>query len=353
MNILDSDILECALTGGAFLGGGGGASMEMGRQAGSAALALGQVTMITVDDLAPDTPVVTTSIVGAPASPECHVNTRDYIRTVQLLQQNTDQPIGGIITNENGGGATINGWIQAAALAVPLIDAPCNGRAHPTGLMGGMGLHREKNYPSLQAFAGGNPDTGRYTEGFLKGGLKPVSELVRMAAVKAGGLVAVARNPIPAGHVKQHGAPGGITHAIETGAVFLQNRSHGPEKAVGRTAEFLGGKILGSGKVKTLHLVSDGGFDSGHLTVDGLHLTFWNEYMTVENDGKRLFTFPDLITTCDGMTGLPVSSAEISEDQQVIVVATRKENLKLGSTMRDHQLLRRIEPVIGKEIVIR
>ena len=37
---------------------------------------------------------------------------------------------GGIITNEMGRKAVPNGWVLAA-VTVCLIDAPCNGRAHP------------------------------------------------------------------------------------------------------------------------------------------------------------------------------------------------------------------------------
>ncbi|MFO8029208.1 MAG: DUF917 family protein [Cyclonatronaceae bacterium] len=345
--ILDHKILDYALLGGAILGGGGGASMEMGKAAGEAALALGRVDLIPVDDLPPQALVVTASLVGSPASNAWHVRTDDYVRAVMLLQEHLEQPLDGIITNENGGGATINGWIQSAALGIPLVDAPCNGRAHPTGTMGGMGLHRQDGFLSLQTYAGGNPNTGRRLEGYIKGSLQSASAMVRRAAVQAGGLVAVARNPVPADHVRRHGALNGITHAIETGRVFRDALSSGPEHAVARVAAFLGGDILTAGTVTDLQLVTEDGFDTGSLRIDDTTVTFWNEYMTAVKAGQRAYTFPDLIMTFDRESGLPVTSAEIREGQSILLLGTGKNNLKLGSTMHDPELLKPVEKAVA------
>ena len=97
--------------------------------------------------------------------------------------------IDAFITNECGG-SIFNGWVPAAILGLSLVDAPCNGRAHPTGLMGSMGLHRIKDYISVQSAVGGNPEIGKHLEAVFKGALESTSSLVRQCAVCAGGLVA-------------------------------------------------------------------------------------------------------------------------------------------------------------------
>ena len=45
---------------------------------------------------------------------------KDIAKTVEILQKNCDFHIGGIITNEQGGEATVNGWLQAAVTGLRL-----------------------------------------------------------------------------------------------------------------------------------------------------------------------------------------------------------------------------------------
>ena len=81
-------------------------------------------------------------------------------------------------------------------LGIPLIDAPCNGRAHPTGVMGSLNLHRDPNYITTMTCVGGRKELGRHVECTVTGSIDHCSKLVRAAAVEAGGLVAVIRNPV-------------------------------------------------------------------------------------------------------------------------------------------------------------
>ena len=98
-------------------------------------------------------------------------------------------------------------------------------------------------------------------------------------------------------------------------------------------------------------LVTRGGFDSGVIVIGDYETAFWNEYMTLELGGKRLATFPDLIMTLDGGTGLPVTTAEIKEGQDVLLFVVPADRLILGEGMRCMDLMAEIEPVIGKKIV--
>lgn len=348
---LNKEILKYALIGGAILGGGGGGSMELGEASGNIALDYGELELVDIDEIEEDTLIVTASAVGAPAAIDKHVKPRDYVRAVEILQENTGFKLGGIITNENGGAATINGWIQAAILNIPLIDAPCNGRAHPTGTMGSMGLNNVENFISYQAFAGGNPDLDNKIEGFFKGDISKVAALIRQSAVQAGGLVAVARNVVEARYVKKNGAIHGITHAIETGRKFYEGLETSPDQAIKEVTDFLKGEIVVEGTVSEFELVTKGGFDVGRVVVSGIEMTFWNEYMTLEVKGNRLFTFPDLIMSFDKASGLPLTTAELKKNQEIAIIATKKDNLKLGSGMFDHKLLKEIEPIVNKEIL--
>ncbi|MCC0784182.1 DUF917 family protein [Clostridioides sp. ES-S-0108-01] len=348
---LTKEILEYALIGGTILGGGGGGARESGRELGECALEYGFPELISVDKLHDDAIILNVSAVGAPAAPLKYADSNDYINTVKIFVDKLGLNVQGIITNENGGCATINGWLQSSVLKIPLIDAPCNGRAHPTGLMGSLGLHRDRTYKSYQAVSGGNPELDNHVEGLVEGSLDKTSGIVRQCAVAAEGLVAVARNPVKASIVKENAAIGGISHAIDLGRVFYLGLAISKDEAINKVVEFLDGEIVSEGVIEVLELETTGGFDVGKLTVNGCEVTFWNEYMTIEKDNSRIATFPDLIMTFDKNTNMPVTSAEIREGQEIILIKTSKENLKLSTTMKQEELLKDVEDILDKEII--
>lgn len=343
--------VEAALLGGCFLGGGGGGSRANGRALGEAALKAGALELVSIDEIDPDSTVVTCSAVGAPAAKTAMSTPKSTVRVLELLKGLGVPAPAGLISNENGGGSTFNGWLPAAMSGLPLIDAPCNGRAHPTGTMGAMGLQRDKNYISYQAAAGGNPQTGHYLEASFRGSIEGVSALVRQCAVQAGGSVSVARNPVKASYAEKNGAPGGISLAIEVGMKMLESKASGVEASVLAAVNHLGGKLLTSGEVNSIQLVTQGGFDSGIVAIDNFELTFWNEFMTLDRGGKRVGTFPDLITTVDCSTGVPVTSAELKKGQHVYVILVPADNLPLGKGVFCKELMEPIEQIINKPVL--
>ncbi|WP_242603581.1 S-methyl thiohydantoin desulfurase domain-containing protein [Acetomicrobium hydrogeniformans] len=350
--LITEDMVDAIALGGCLLGGGGGGSMAEGIKLAMAALKHGKVLLKDINAIDPESVVLTSSAVGAPSSSEAFVTDQDHQRTVELCQAVGVSGINAFITNECGGGSIFNGWVPAAILGLPLLDAPCNGRAHPTGLMGSMGLHRIKDYVSVQSAVGGNPKTGKHLEAVFKGTLDSASSLVRQCAVYAGGLVAVARNPVKASFIKDHGAPGAIKLALKLGEAMMKLKSSGPQAVASTSMDILGGNVITASRVRDKKLVSEGGFDHGKIVLeDGHEITFWNEYMTLECNGKRISTFPDLIMTLDGESGVPATSAEVRKDQMVIVVSASAKNLILGEGMRCKELFEPIEKVIGKEII--
>ncbi|WP_426983925.1 DUF917 domain-containing protein [Brevibacillus borstelensis] len=343
---LDERKMEAAVWGGAVLGGGGGGPIEEGIQLGRLALEVGEPKLITIDELLDDEWVVTVSAVGAPAAAEQYVKPMHYIRALQLLLDKLGRPISGLITNENGASTTVNGWFQSAVTGLPVLDAPCNGRAHPTGSMGSMNLTELEGYVSTQTAAGGLGS--RYIELCASGSLENMAQMVRRASVDAGGMVAVARNPVQVSYVKQNGCPGAIQQAIRIGETML---AHTGEKAIEAVTELLQGRIIEVGTVSNFSLNTTGGFDVGRADIGSLELTFWNEYMTLESNGERLATFPDLIMAFDAESGRPLESAKMANGQKAAVIAVPKEQLLLSSTMRNRKLFEPVEEAIGKQVI--
>ncbi|MDP2948449.1 MAG: DUF917 family protein [Chloroflexota bacterium] len=348
--VLTRNDVEAACLGGAVLGGGGGGWRNDGRRMGELAVTMGTPRLTGLSELADTDVVLTVSAVGAPAATDRYLEPVDYLRAVQLLMEVMDLRPSALITNENGGAATLNGWLQAACLGIPVLDAPCNGRAHPTGIMGSMGLHLVPSYVSVQTAVGGDTRLDKRLEVVARGGLAAASMLVRQAAVQTGGLVAVARNPVQARYVREHGAPGAISQAIGLGQAMLDAPA---AKRTQAAAAFLGGKVVARGVVTSFVLETRGGFDIGRLGLSGdgeaFTLTFWNEYMTLDGH-SRLATFPDLIMTFDP-EGLPVTSAELREGREVQVLTVPASRLILGSGMRDKALFVVAEEAVGKTII--
>ena len=343
--------LEAAALGGALLGGGGGGTMAEGLRLGRAALAAGTPTLVSVADVEPDALVATVSLVGAPAAPDAVVEPADYVRAVELLARLVDRPLAGLIGSENGGAATVNGWLQSAVTGVPIIDAPCDGRAHPTGDLGGIGLDRLPEYLSIQAAAGGSRARGLHIEQQVRAPLSLANHLVRAAAIAAGGLVAVARNPVRADYLPAHAAVGAVSQALALGRAMLDARPRGARASAEAACAALGGTIVAEDAVSALERRTEGGFDVGSARIGSVDLTIWNEYLTLERSGARLATFPDLVTTLDADTGAPVTSAELFVGRRVLVLTASASSLRLGAGLSIPDHYQPLERAVGKEIV--
>jgi len=372
--ITEKDLIA-AIWGGAVLGGGGGADPKAGYELGKAALEEGQVLLASVDELDPQDTVVTASLVGSPKAGGMGPELSHYVEAFRLLEKVADIKAKAINTNECGGLATVNGWYQASRLGVPVVDAPCNGRAHPTGVMGSIGLHRDKSYVSRQAAVGRNARI------YAEGDLEEASRMVR-ALSQSEGLVAVARNPVTAGYLKHNGAPGAISMCIDLGLAMADaiqrrlgfdplvaecvgdvSKFDTEERLAGycaanAAATFLKGVLLSFGTVGHVDIQVKGGFDIGEVSIlstnsqqagqEVVRLTFMNEYLTCDVGTHTVFSFPDLISVVDVHTAWPVASANIREGMEVMVIGTSYENLILGQGMYDSELYKPLEEAIGR-----
>jgi len=352
--ILTKQDATAAALGGAVLGGGGGGSRFLGERLGLQAIDTGTVKLVPIEEIPDNAILLTVSAVGAPAALNACVTDTDYVNTVQRFAASFDCKPAGIITNECGGNATLNGWIQAATLHLPLVDAPCDGRAHPTGVMGAMSLQRQKGFVSRQVAIGGNRAKGSYLETIIRGSLEHASQIIRCTSIEAEGLVAVARNPVTAAYAKEHAAIGAIEQSISLGKVMLAVQNQEAD-IVASAVNFLHGVICMTGRIQHLKLETKNGFDVGTYQVtnerQSVELTFWNENMTLTLNDIRLATFPDLIMTFLTDTGMPVTSSEVRENMKITVIYTDKCHLRLGSGLRDKELYIVAEQAVGKEII--
>ncbi len=351
---LGPDELEAAVLGGAVLGGGGGGAIEQGMRVGRAALARGTPRLLPLDSLADEAIVATISLVGAPAAVHACVEPAHHLRAWRLLEQAAGSEAGkpaAVISCENGGAASVHGWLQSAAFGLPIVDAPADGRAHPTGDMGAMGLERVNGFESVQAAVGGVREAGTYVEHQVRGSLRSANDLVRRAAAAAGGLVAVARNPVPARHLREHAAAGAVSQALALGTRLRHALARGVSDVICVLQEALGAEVVAAGRIDCLEMRTEAAYDVGLARVGEAELTIWNEYLTLERQGDRVATFPDLIFTLAVDTGLPLTSAELALGRQVFVLHAPSTSLILGAGLREPANYGPLEKAVSRSIV--
>jgi uncharacterized protein len=350
MRHLDHDAVEAAVAGGSVLAAGGGGWVEHGYLVGRTAVGYGTPRLATLDEIPADATIATVSAIGAPAASDWEMRPGDYVRALRLLMEALDEPVLGTITAQNGSSTTCNGWVQSAVLGTLVIDAAGDGRAHPTGKMGSLGLAADPDHETVQAAAGGNRFQGRYLEVVTRGPVRHTANVLRAAAVASGGFIAAARNPLPAAYVREHAAVGAITFALRLGEAMLAAEPGGAEATIDAIVSTLGGRILGRGEVRAKRLRTEGGFDVGGLEVGEVELGFVNEYMTAEAAGERLATFPDVITTLSAADGRPVSIADIGEGQEVAILAVDKSRVPLGAGVKEPSVYPEVEEMLGKPL---
>lgn len=350
--VADTEIAKAAVYGGCLLGGGGGGWIKDGMARGSLALSLGKVRIVPIDSLDEDAIIMTASAVGASGSPDRHVLPINFVEAIEEVVKVTGVKPDAIVACEIGATGSVNGWIQSVVLGVPVVDAPWEGRAHPTAAMGSGGLWFLEGYESIRSAVGGDPTKGRHMKMVVRGSFQSCATMVRQAAVQAGGVVAVGRDPLPASFMKKNAACGSLAQAISLGQAYLKGLLNGPDSAIESACSFIGADVIYKGTVTSIDLEQRGGFDVGTIQMDKgvCQITFWNEYMTLEIKGERIATFPDLIMTFDE-TGTPLISAGVEPGQRLTIAHAPKDNLILGTGLTDARCYDDAEQATGKEII--
>lgn len=346
--------LEGFVYGGAVLGGGGGGSIKAGLEAGQSAFAAGTPYMAQLDDLSKNACVATFSRVGPVGQTIGGVDqlNEQFSRALELFVQNSAQKVDGLIPSEVGPLAVTYGWHESALTGLPIVDAPCNGRAHPLGVMGSLGLHRKPTYMAQTTVVGGKRGTRNYVELIITGNIQRSTQLDRNTAAETRASLAVVRNLLPIWYVRRHAAVGGLKYAYRIGNEFVRYRDAGLSVLLGALSRLMGGRTLAEGAVIKTDLAERSGFTLGTIVVrlatgDSLCLPMCNEFMLAFLCGGVLAAFPDLITVFDKRSALPLSSTQIRVGSRVVIFVVPRQNLRLSSPMADSELLGSIEKLLG------
>jgi hypothetical protein len=347
---LNRDDAIDAVWGGSVLASGGGGWVDHCMLMGGLATGIGRPVLCPVDALDDDDIVVTVTAIGAPASPNREIRPLDYVRALELVAAELDSPVVAVMTAQNGSSTTLNGWIQSAVLGVVVLDAAGDVRAHPTGKLGAMGLTTRPGYETVQAVAGGNRELCGGLEVVVRGQVISTSDVLRDVCVRAGGFIAAARHPVEAAYVKENAALGAVSYALTLGSAMRS--ATGAEAVIEAALTVTGGRVIARGPVAQVDpLRTAGGFDHGSFSIGGHVVRYLNEYMTIDLDGERVSTYPDVIATLSLEDGRPVSIAEMTEGREVALFVVDQSLVPLSSSTRDSFALEEVEKIMGVALV--
>jgi len=350
--VLTLNDVEAAVKGGSVFACGGGGWVAHGLELGRLAVTIGRPELVSIEELADDAWIATAAAIGAPGGlTDWQMLGVDYVKAVQLVQQELGAPIAGLMVGQNGMSSTLNGWLPSALLGCKVVDAVGDLRAHPTGDMGSIGLASSPE-PMIQAAVGGNRANNAYIELVVKGATARVSPVLRKSADMAGGFIASCRNPIPASYVRRHAALGGISQALSLGEAILAARGNNVIDAICRHT---GGQIIGSGVIASNTLrYTDEAFDVGIVTLgegSGLRrIHIMNEHMAVDDaHGERISSYPDVITTLD-MEGNPVSAGQLKPGMEIVIFHMHHSQIPLSSSVTDPAVYPPVEKTLGIDL---
>jgi len=353
--ILKEKDVESAVKGGSVYAAGGGGWADHGRMLGHAAVSIGKPELVFIDELCDDDWVATAAAIGAPASTTpWEMRGVDYVKAVELLQEALGETVAALMVGQNGRSSTLNGWLPSAILGTKVLDAVGDMRAHPTGDMGSIGMAGSPD-EMIQTAVGGDREENRYIELVVRGATAKVSPILRTASDMSGGFIASCRNPLRASYVRKNAALGGISLALDLGEAIIAAEAKGGSAVIDAIVKATGGAILSEGTITDKSVVyTKEAFDIGTVTLgtgdSASVLHVMNEYMAVESaEGKRLATFPDVITTLSP-EGEPLSVGQLEVGMKVFVLHVPKTIIPLASSVLDPTVYPSVEKAMGIEL---
>src|ERR671937_2110751 len=216
-------------------------------------------------DLADDDLVAIVSNMGAPlVGQERLTDPRTIERAVRMMEDYLGRRFRAVMSLEIGGGNSIQPFMAAAMLDLPVIDGDCMGRAFPEAQMTSFAIHDLKMYPLTLADVRNNAVVVARAASW-----KWMERISRKACTEVGSIAATCKAPRSGAEVKDHGILYTTTQAIALGeTVQAARRAHlDPVDAV--LAQERGVKLF-TGKVHDIARRTTEGFLRGTATIEGL-----------------------------------------------------------------------------------
>jgi len=275
-------------------------------------------------DLADDARVAVVSNMGAPlVGQERLTDPQTIARAVRMMEEYRGSRFDAIMSLEIGGGNSLQPFMAAAVLGLPVVDADCMGRAFPEAQMTSFAIHDLTMYPLTLADVRDNAVVVARAASW-----KWMERLSRKACVEVGSIASTCKAPRTGKEVKECAILYSTSKAIRLGQTVqdAQRRHQDPVHAL---VDAERGRLLFRGKIRDVARRTTEGFLRGTAKLDGLddyrgssfELAFQNEFVVGWLDGRPRVMTPDLICVLDSVSGDAIGTETLRYGQRVSVIA--------------------------------
>ena len=325
MRPVGGDEIESLAIGAWILGTGGGGSPYLAllnmRQLYRNGVAC---RLMDASELADDDLVAVVSNMGAPlVGQERLTDPKTMALAVTMMEEYLGRKFRAVMSLEIGGGNSIQPFMAAAMLDLPVIDGDCMGRAFPEAQMTSFAIHDLRMYPLMLVDVRDNAVIVAQAASW-----KWMERLSRKACVEVGSIASTCKAPRTGKEVKECGILYSTTKAIRLGQT-VQDARRRHQDPVQALVDAEGGRLLFRGKMRDVARRTTEGFLRGTAKLDGLddfrgssfELAFQNEFAVGWLDGRPRVMTPDLICVLDSVSGDAIGTETLRYGQRVSVIA--------------------------------
>ena len=311
MWLADERAVESISIGAGILGCGGGSNPYIGQlRVRQLIKERGPVQVLGADELPDDARVMCIGGIGAPTVGIEKIRDYQSFNAYNALTAFLGSKPDALISNEIGGGNSIEPMITASLTGLPVVDGDGMGRAFPELQMKTYFIYGVPCYPLCVADEKGNA-------AIFSHAVTPLwlERMARAVTVQMGCTACYALAPMTTEQTRATAVLGTLTLARDLGEAVRGARSRG-EDPIPAILEACPGKVLFQGKVMDVNRRTAGGFSRGSVSIDGLGafqgeqmvLEYQNENLIARRDGQVVCTTPDLITVVDTDRGEPITT---------------------------------------------
>lgn len=317
---ITADLVPGLARGAAVLGTGGGGDPYIGSLLAAQALRLhGDVTVTPLRDVPDDAVVLTVAMMGAPTvMVEKLPSLDEVVAPVHALEASLGRAVTHIACAEVGGVNSTIPIAAAAALGLPLIDGDGMGRAFPELQMVLPTLYGINASPLAFSDEKGNVGVLNTVDNSW------TERIARVACVEMGCSVMISGFAMSGSQARESLVADSLSLCCEIGGGIAAAREAKTDP-VAATVRVLNGREFFAGKVVDVHRATTTGFARGLARIEGadsaLELSFQNEHLIAEIDGKPVVTTPDLIIVLEHDSGEPITTEGLRYGQRVRVIA--------------------------------
>lgn len=316
--------------GAAFLGTGGGGDPYIGRLLLEQALKRHpSPRVLSVDELDDDALVIPVAGMGAPTViVEKIIGFREGERVIAAMEKRLGRKATALISAEIGGLNALYPTAMAAHLGLPIVDADGMGRAFPEIQMVSFNVLGQRAAPMVMCDEYGDTVTIESDDNHR------VEKLARPVVVPMGGLCMLAIYPMSGRAVKDCAIRDTLSLALRIGRAIgaARKEQQDPFEALFHclksTPYYQHCRTLFDGKIVDLRRETLRGWAVGHVELkdmaekDSCTITFRNEYLRAQRNGRTIAIVPDLISILDRETAEPITTENLRYGQRVRVIGS-------------------------------